>query len=225
MKLQINIVKEIYIIGLPAIIMQALMSCMTYGINIIFGAVSVASVTAYGIFYKIQQFILFAVFGLRDAITPIVSFNYGMGSRKRVKEGIHYGILYTEIIMAVGILLLQIFASPLVSVFRLSDETARLCILAIRVVSLGFLFAGANVAIQGIFQALGCGISSLIISLLRLLVIVLPLAKLLSILPYASDRIWYAFPISEGIAFIAALFLLKKACNKVRHLLNVDKLI
>lgn len=211
LKLQKNIVKEIYVIGFPAIIMQALMSFMTYGVNIIFGAVSTAAVTAYGIFYKIQQFIFFAGFGLRDAITPIISFNYGMGSKKRVKEGIHYGILYVEIIMVVGIILLQIFAHPLVAAFGLSDETAWLCVLAIRVISVGFLFAGGNIALQGVFQALGCGISSLLISLLRLLIVVLPLAKMFSMMNNAKDIIWYAFPAAEFIAFIVAVILLKRA--------------
>lgn len=214
MKLSRKVVKEIYIIGLPAIIMQALMSFMTYGVNIIFGSVSSAAVTAYGIFYKIQQFIFFAGFGLRDAITPIVSFNYGLGNQKRVKEGIRYGVLYVEIIMIVGIVLLQVFVNPLVGIFGLSDETARLCVLAIRIISLGFLFAGGNIAIQGVFQALGCGMSSLIVSLLRLLIIVLPLAKALSMMPNATDVIWLAFPIAEGIAFIIALVLLKIAGRK-----------
>ncbi|NCB94611.1 MAG: MATE family efflux transporter [Clostridia bacterium] len=211
LKLKRNIVKGIYVIGFPAIIMQALMSFMTYGVNIIFGAVSTAAVTAYGIFYKIQQFIFFAGFGLRDAITPIVSFNYGMGSKKRVKEGIRYGIIYVEIIMAVGIILLQVFAAPLVAVFGLSDETARLCIMAIRIISFGFLFAGGNIALQGVFQALDCGISSLIISLLRLLVIVLPLAKIFSVMNNAAEMIWFAFPIAELIALIVAVYLLIKA--------------
>ncbi|MBR1740802.1 MAG: MATE family efflux transporter, partial [Lachnospiraceae bacterium] len=106
LKPKASIIKEIYQIGLPAIIMQALMSFMTYGINLIFGAVSASAVTAYGIFYKIQQFLFFAGFGLRDAITPIVSFNYGMGKKKRVRQGIRYGLLYTEIIMVAGIVVL-----------------------------------------------------------------------------------------------------------------------
>lgn len=211
LKLHGNIVRKIYVIGFPAIIMQALMSFMTYGINIIFGAVSVAAVTAYGIFYKIQQFIFFAGFGLRDAITPIVSFNYGMGSKKRVKEGICCGIIYVEIIMFAGIILLQLFAEPLVAVFGLSAETARLCVLAIRVISIGFLFAGGNIALQGVFQALGCGISSLIVSLLRLLIIVLPLAKVFSMMSNATDLIWISFPIAELIALLVAVVLLRRA--------------
>ncbi len=205
-----TIIGKIYVIGLPAIIMQALMSFMTYGINIIFGAVSTAAVTAYGIFYKVQQFVFFAGFGLRDAITPIVSFNYGMGNKKRVKEGIRYGVIYVELIMFAGILLFQVFAGPLVSVFGLSDETARLCERSIRIISLGFLFAGGNIAIQGVFQALESGISSLVVSLLRLLVIVMPLAKLFSSMQQAENLIWYAFPIAEFIAFLVTVVLYKK---------------
>ena len=203
-----SIIRRIYTIGLPAIIMQALMSFMTYGINIIFGTVSMAAVTAYGIFYKIQQFLFFAGFGLRDAITPIVAFNYGMGNKRRVQDGIRYGIAYVEIIMLAGILLLQAFASPLVGLFGLSSHTADLCVLAIRIISAGFLFAGANIAIQGIFQALGCGISSLIVSLLRLFIIVLPLAWLFAAMKQAEFLIWFAFPVAEAIAFAAALLFL-----------------
>lgn len=210
-----KIIKEIYVIGLPAIIMQALMSFMTYGVNIIFGAVSTAAVTAYGIFYKIQQFIFFAGFGLRDAITPIVSFNYGMGSKKRVKEGIQYGLLYVTVVMVVGLLGLQILATPLISVFGLSAETAELCVLSIRIISLGFIFAGVNIALQGVFQALGCGISSLVISLLRLCVIVLPLAWWLSRLEGGVRTMWWAFPIAEAVACVVAIGLMIRADNRL----------
>lgn len=221
LKLDKKIVKEIYVVGLPAIIMQALMSFMTYGVNIIFGAVSMAAVTAYGIFYKIQQFILFAALGLRDAITTIVAFNYGMKDHKRVKEGIKYGILYTSIIMIIGTIGLQIFAVPLVNLFGLSDETARLCILSIRVISVGFLFAGCSIAIQGVFQALGCGISSLVVSLLRLCVVVLPLAWLFSRFSNGANIMWLAFPIAEVVALVVAIILMIKA-NRSK-ILTIDK--
>lgn len=215
LKLEGRIVKEIYTIGLPAIIMQALMSFMTYGVNIIFGAISAAAVTAYGIFYKIQQFLFFAAFGLRDAITPIVSFNHGIGDKKRVKQGIFCGLLYTEIIMLAGIVILEIFAEPLAMAFDLSDETARLCALAIRIIAAGFLFAGANIAVQGVFQALGCGVSSLVVSLLRLFVIVLPLAWVFTLFDNADFLIWFAFPIAEVVALLAAVFLMIRADNKI----------
>ncbi len=210
-----DIVKEIYVIGLPAIIMQALMSFMTYGVNLIFGTVSQAAVTAYGIFYKIQQFIFFAGFGLRDAITPIVSFNYGMGDKNRVKQGIVYGILYTEIIMLIGTIGLEVFASPLIGLFAMSEETEALCVLAARIIAAGFLFAGRNIAVQGVFQALGCGLNSLIVSLLRLCVVVLPLAWLFTKLENATYMIWWAFPIAELVALAVAATLMVQANNKM----------
>ena len=223
LKLDMATVKGIYTIGLPAIIMQALMSFMTYGVNIIFGAVSTAAVTAYGIFYKIQQFIFFAGFGLRDAITPIVSFNYGMGNKKRVKDGVKYGLIYTSVIMLAGIILLQAFAGPLVHVFGLSDETANLCILAIRIISLGFLFAGGNIALQGVFQALGCGMSSLVVSLLRLLVVGLPLAWIFSKMANADFMIWLAFPIAEGVAVIVAVFCMFRVNRNIINRMKEGK--
>lgn len=215
LKLKGIIVKEIYSIGLPAIIMQALMSFMTYGINIIFGTVSVAAVTAYGIFYKIQQFIFFAGFGLRDAITPIVSFNYGMGDKKRVKQGIFYGILYIEIVMLVGIVGLELFADPLIGLFAMSSETGKLCILATRIIATGFLFAGGNIAIQGIFQALECGLDSLIVSVLRLFVVVLPLAWFFTKFENATFMIWFAFPIAELVALVVAVVLMLRANKNI----------
>lgn len=215
LKPDLTIIKDIYAVGLPAIIMQALMSFMTYGINIIFGMVSAAAVTAYGIFYKIQQFIFFAGFGLRDAITPMVSFNYGMGDQKRVKQGMFYGILYIEVIMLVGIIALELFAEPLIGLFAMSAETERLCVLATRIIATGFLFAGGNIAIQGVFQALGCGMSSLVVSVLRLFIIVLPLAWLFTKCANATFMIWFAFPIAEAVASVAAVILLVRANKNI----------
>lgn len=191
------------------------MSFMTYGVNIIFGAVSTAAVTAYGIFYKIQQFIFFAGFGLRDAITPIVSFNYGKGSRQCVNEGIRFGTIYTEIIMIAGIIVLELFATPLANVFGLSDETAVLCARAMHIIAVGFVFAGANIALQGVFQALGCGMSSLVVSLLRLLIIVLPLAWLFTKTANPEFMIWFAFPIAEFVACVVAVMLMVRTSKKV----------
>ncbi|MCM1498887.1 MAG: MATE family efflux transporter [Clostridium sp.] len=215
LKPEIAIVREIYAIGLPAIIMQALMSFMTYGVNLIFGGVSQAAVTAYGIFYKIQQFIFFAGFGLRDAITPLISFNYGKGDKKRVKQGIFYGILYIGMIMFVGLVGLELFARPLVGLFGMSNETESLCVLAAKIIAIGFLFAGGNIAIQGVFQALGCGMDSLLVSLLRLCVVVLPLAWLFAHFTNADFMIWWAFPIAEFVALLAAVWLLLRARKNI----------
>lgn len=213
-----KIIKEIYSIGLPAVIMQALMSFMTYGVNIIFGKVSNEAVTAYGIFYKIQQFVFFAGFGLRDAITPIVSYNFGKGSKKRVNEGIKYGILYTLIIMVLGIIGLELCASPIARMFGLKGKTVNLCVRAIRIIVPGFIFAGINIALQGVFQALENGLGSLVVSLLRLLVVVLPLAWIFSKFANASFLIWFAFPIAEFVAAIVAIGFFMGSLKKVDRL-------
>ncbi|WP_329887429.1 MATE family efflux transporter [Pseudoramibacter faecis] len=215
LKLHKDTLKKIYVIGLPAIIMQALMSFMTYGINIIFGLVSEQAVTAYGIFYKIQQFLFFAAFGLRDAITPLIAFNHGRRNRRRVQSGIRYGLLDTEVIMLAGTIVLELFGEPLVSIFGLTSQTAALCVLAVRIISIGFLFAGINIAGQGIFQALECGWSSLVISLLRLCVVVLPLAYWFTTFAHATKMIWMAFPIAEGVTLIFTIILLKRTYRRL----------
>lgn len=219
-----KIIKDIYSIGLPAIIAQALMSVMTYGLNVILVGVSENMVTAYGLYYKIQQFILFAAFGLRDAITPIVSFNHGIRNKERIKLGIKYGMKYTLTIMIVGLIVLEIFATPFSRVFGLSGETENLCISAMRVISVSFIFAGANVAFQGIFQALDSGIESLIISVCRQILFILPVAygfSLLAIQNPANDwMVWLTFPIGEFVSVVIACIFMKRIMkNKIEGLM------
>ncbi|GHU74150.1 MATE family efflux transporter [Clostridia bacterium] len=209
-----KIVKEIYKIGIPAIIMQALMSVMTYGANIILGAVSDAAVTAYGVYYKLQQFVFFAAFGMNNAQIPIVAFNFGKGDKMRVKHGIWYGLAYILVIMLLGGVGFQVFARPLINIFALSDETIRLSISAIRVITPGFLFVGANISFQGIFQAFGYGVHSLMISAIRLIVVALPLLYLFTQIGNGTSIVWWAFPIAEACAFAVAVLMYQKAIVK-----------
>ncbi len=210
LKPQTAVIGQIYAIGVPAIIMQVLMSVMTYGINIIFGRLGASVVTAYGVYYKIQQFVVFAAAGLNNALIPILSFNYGMGSVKRVRQSIRFGMAFTLVMMAAGMIGFQIFAEPLVSLFALSGETLRLCVLAMHIVTLGYLCIGANTAFQGIFQAFGNGVMSLAVSLIRLCVVVLPLALWLTTFDGAENLVWWAFPIAEVCGLLAALIFMRK---------------
>lgn len=214
-----SVIKGIYSVGLPAIIAQALMSVMTYGLNIILVSVGESLVTAYGLFYKIQQFVLFAAFGLRDAITPIVSFSYGMKNKARIKDGIKYGVLYTSAIMLIGTAVVEIFAKPFAKVFSLSGETETVFISAMHIITISFIFAGINIALQGIFQALNRGVESLIISLGRQLVFVLPVAWLFVQLTLSSKTdsriIWATFPIAELTTMLIAYVLMLRVNKKV----------
>ena len=212
MKPEGRIIKEIYSIGLPAIIAQALMSIMVYVMNLIL-KFSPSAQTAYGLFYKVQQFVLFLAFGLRDAITPIIAFAYGMGSKKRIKDGIKYGLAYTMALMILGIAITEVFPGAFATLFN-AGESREYFIWAMRIISISFIFAGINVAYQGIYQALDGGIESLIISLIRQLVLILPLAGIFSIFvrngQMGVSLIWWAFPITEIVACLVGYVFLKR---------------
>lgn len=226
-KPSLKITGMIYSIGLPAIISQALISVMTYGMNLILIQIGENMVTAYGLYYKIQQFLLFAAFGMRDAITPITAFNYGMGDTKRIRDCVKYGHLYTGVIMLAGFIVLEICAVPFSEMFGLSGETKLLCISAIHIISIGFVFAGINIAFQGIFQALGSGLGSLIISIFRQLVFVFPFALIFAKAVKGSADLnwlmWTVFPIAEILTAIAAMIIFRKISGKTCSDLHLDK--
>ena len=185
---------------------------MVYVMNLIL-KFNPSAQTAYGLFYKVQQFVLFLAFGLRDAITPIIAFSYGMGSKNRIKDGMKYGLIYTIVLMVLGVAITEIFPGAFATLFN-AGLSREYFIGAMRIISISFLFAGVNVAYQGIYQALDGGIESLVISLLRQLVIILPLAGIFSIFvrngQMGVSLIWWAFPITEFIACLAGYVFLKR---------------
>lgn len=216
-----KIIKEIYAIGLPAIIAQALMSIMVYVMNLIL-KFDASAQTAYGLFYKVQQFVLFLAFGLRDAITPILAFAYGMRSKKRIQDGMKYGIIFTIGLMILGIFITEVFPGQFAALFN-AGSSREYFVGAMRIISISFLFAGINVAYQGIYQALDVGMESLVISLLRQMIIILPLAEIFSILVKNGQAgvslIWWAFPITEFAAcLLGCVFLRRIRKNKVESL-------
>ena len=216
-----KIIKEIYAIGLPAIIAQALMSIMVYVMNLIL-KFDASAQTAYGLFYKVQQFVLFLAFGLRDAITPILAFAYGMRSKKRIQDGMKYGIIFTIGLVILGIFITEVFSGQFAALFN-AGSSREYFVGAMRIISISFLFAGINVAYQGIYQALDGGMESLVISLLRQMIIILPLAEIFSVLVKNGQAgvslIWWAFPITEFAAcLLGCVFLRRIRKNKVESL-------
>lgn len=217
-KPSLKIIGMIYSIGLPAIISQALISVMTYGMNLILKDVSENMVTAYGLYYKIQQFLLFAAFGMRDAITPITAFSCGMGNGERIKACVKFGHLFTAIIMLAGCIILEIFAVPFSDIFGLSGETQALCVSAIHIISIGLVFAGINIAFQGVFQAVGSGVGSLVISICRQLLFVFPIAIAFAQITKNDLQmnwlLWSVFPIAEILTAAVAVIMWKKISAK-----------
>ncbi|MBQ3379599.1 MAG: MATE family efflux transporter [Clostridia bacterium] len=213
-----DIIKEIYAIGLPAIIAQALLSVMTYMLNLIFVRIDEAVVTAFGLYFKVQQFVLFICFGLRDAVTPIISFNYGMRSKPRIKDGIKYGMIYTLVLMAAALLAIEAFARPFAGVFALTAATEALCIDAMRIVSVSFIFAGISITYQGVFQSLGSGVSALASATLRQIIFIIPLELLFSHIAMTNASltwlVWLAFPIAEAAAAAVTYCLMRRIDKK-----------
>lgn len=210
------VIREIYAVGIAAIVMQAVGSFLTYGVNIILRPVSLNAVTAYGVYYKIQQFAFFAAIGLNNAMVPVIAFNYGGGIRKRVREGLRWGMAYSMVIMGLCLVALECFAQPIARVFALSPETVALCARAMMLIAPGYLFAGANMAFQALFQALGKGTPSLVLCLVRQFIAALPLAWLLTQLPQAEQWVWLAFPAAEAIGFVVALIQYRKVSPLMR---------
>ena len=219
-----RIIGMIYSIGFPAIISQALISIMTYGMNIILKDIGENMVTAYGLYYKIQQFLLFAAFGMRDAITPITAFSCGMGDENRIKDCVKFGHLFTAVIMLAGCAVLEIFAVPFSEVFGLSGETQALCISALRIISVGLVFAGINIAFQGIFQAVGSGMGSLAVSVCRQLLFVFPFAIIFAHIAKMNYDLnwllWAVFPIAEILTAVVAILIFMKLFAKKTAVVN-----
>lgn len=211
-----RIIKEIYSIGLPAIIAQALMSFMVYAMNLIL-KFDASAQTAYGLFYKVQQFVLFMAFGLRDAITPIIAFSYGMQNKKRVKDGIKYGLIYTIVLMVAETLITELFPNFFATLFN-AGQSRIYFISAVRIISISFVFAGINIAFQGVYQALNGGMESLVVSLLRQAILILPLAWGFSklVIQYDMDvsLIWYAFVITEVLSCVVGWVFLRRIEKK-----------
>lgn len=216
-----GIIKVIYSIGVSAALMQTLLAVMMAGMNAILGLAQVDQtvlIGSFGIYYKIQQIALFSAFGLSNTIISILSFNYGMQDRKRIDDCIKYGIMDTMIVTLIISILFEVFAYPLANLFGLAGgetkEIIKVCTIALRISSIGFIFMGISVAIQGILQSIRYALRPLIISLLRLVIFVFPVALLFTKSSDVVKIVWWTFPIAEVLTSIISLLILKDSYNR-----------
>ena len=217
-KPEIKLIKGIYKIGISAAIMQALLSVMMAGMNAILGiakADPTILVGSFGIYYKIQQIALFSAFGLSNTIISILSFNYGMKDKKRINDCIKYGIIDTVLVTFILTLVFEIFAKPLSSLFALTGGTSKkiidVCTISLRIASIGYVFMGFSIAVQGVLQSLGYAIKPLIISLLRLVIFVFPIAYFFTMSDNVTNIVWWTFPIAEVLTAVISIFILRSA--------------
>ena len=187
---------RIYTVGLPSIAMQCVGSLMTFGMNLILMAFSSTAVAVFGVYFKLQSFVFMPIFGLNNGMVPIISYNYGARRPERVKKTIRLAVCYAEGIMVLGFCIFEFFPGQVLGLFSASQAMLTIGIPAMRIICLHFLLAGTSIVLSSVFQALGNGLFSLIVSVCRQLFVLLPAAWLLA-QTGSVNNVWWAFLIAE----------------------------
>ena len=208
-----RLIRQIYEIGFPSILMVGIGSLMTYFMNSILIAFTSTAVAVFGAYFKLQSFIFMPVFGLNNGLIPIIGYNYGAGHKKRIRRTIRYGVIYATALMLVGFALFQLLPGVLLGAFSPSENMLQIGIPALRRISPHFLMAGFCIVAGSVCQALDRSISSLIVSILRQIGALLPAAYLLSLTGDVTN-VWWAFPIAEAVSFAASAIFLRHALRR-----------
>ena len=204
-------IREIYSVGLPGIVMQSIGSVMVFGMNQILIAFTDTATAVFGVYFKLQSFFFMPVFGLCNGIVPIVAYNYGARKPERIIKTVRLAITYAVGIMVVGFALFQLFPDVFIGLFEAEGEEAgdllKIGVPALRIISTSFLLAGFCIVAGSVFQALGHGVLSLTVSVVRQLIVLLPAAFVLARLG-GLDVVWWSFPFAELFSTtLSALFL------------------
>lgn len=213
-----RIIRLIYSVGVPSIIMQSIGSVMTFGMNKILIGFSETAVAVFGVYFKLQSFIFMPIFGLNNGMIPIVAYNYGARSRKRIMSTVRISIGLAVGIMLIGLVIFQLFTPDLLLMFQADENMLAIGVPALRIISLSFLFAGYCIIVGSVFQAMGNGVYSLIISVARQLVCILPLAWFFA-REFGLHAVWYAIPIAEIVSVVLSTVMFRKIyVEKIRDL-------
>lgn len=211
-----QIIGKIYSVGVPSIIMASVSSVMNFCMNNILMVFTSTATAVFGAYFKIQSFVFMPVFGLNNGMIPIISYNYGARKKKRLQKAMRYGIFYAVGIMLVGLIIMQAIPEQLLRIFDASSYMMQIGVPAIRIISLSFLCAGFGIAGSSIFQAFGKGFLSMLVSIARQLLVLVPVAYLLSRLGRV-ELVWWAFPIAEIIAVIMTVCFLVHINRTIVH--------
>ncbi len=204
-KIDWGIVKNIYSVGFPSIIMQSIGSAMVVGMNAILIGFTETAVALFGVYFKLQSFVFMPVFGLTQGIMPIIGYNYGARKRTRLLSAIKIGLVIAIGIMAFGTVMFWTIPGRLLSIFNASQTMLKIGVPALQIISICFVPAALGIMFSTVFQSVGNGFSSLIVSVLRQLVVLLPAAFLLS--KIGLTPVWYAFPIAEIASLTASIVI------------------
>ena len=204
---------------IPSIIMQSIGSVMTYSMNRILITFSSTATAVFGVYFKLQSFAFMPVFGLNNGVIPVIAFNYGAGHKKRMISAVKIACIIATGFMCIGLIIMQIFPAQALLLFDANEEMLSIGVPALRTISLSFLFAGYCIITGSVFQALGNGVYSLIISVARQLLCILPLAYVFSHV-WGLNAVWFAFPMAEIISTLLTSILFKRIYNKKIRILE-----
>lgn len=202
-------ISVIYQVGVPSIIMQSISSVMTFGLNKILITFSETAVAVFGVYFKLQSFIFMPIFGLNNGMIPIIAYNYGARDRKRIMETIRLSIGIAVGIMIIGLAVFQLMTPELLMLFQADADMLSIGVPALRIISLSFLFAGYCIIVGSVFQALGNGVYSLIVSVARQLICILPLAYFFAKV-FGLHMVWYSIPLAEITSVVLSSVLFRK---------------
>ncbi|MDR0841702.1 MAG: MATE family efflux transporter [Christensenellaceae bacterium] len=208
-----KVIGEIYRVGMGSIVMQAIGSVTTFAMNHILIGFTSTAVSVLGAYFKLQSFIFMPVFGLNSGTMPIMAYNYGARNKKRVTDALKYAVVYALIIMCIGSVAFQVFAKQMLLLFSASDYMLQIGVPALRIISWAFPLAALSIIFGTLFQAIGNGEYSLLMSAARQLVIILPVAYLLGRF-LGLEAIWYSYPIAECLSLVLSAALLLYTLKK-----------
>ncbi|MDF9825683.1 putative MATE family efflux protein [Breznakia sp. PF5-3] len=222
-KPDLHIIRKIYGIGFPSIIMVSIGSIMSFGMNQILMSFTKSAAAFFGgVYIKLQGFIFMPIFGLNNGIIPIVSYNYGARNQQRITQTIRLGCIYAVVIMSLGVLLFQLFPDVLLGFFSPSKEMLKIGVIGLRIISVHFVLAAVSIVLSTTFQALGHGMLSLFSSVIRQLVVLLPAAYLLA-QTQNVHMVWFAFPIAEVVSLGLCIYLFYKIYHSEIAILETEK--
>ena len=209
-----EIVKRVYYVGIPSILMVSIGSIMTYMMNRILIAFSTTATAVFGVYFKLQSFIFMPVFGLNNGLIPVLAYNYGARNKGRIVEALKFSLCLAVGIMITGMLIFHLIPETLLGLFNASEEMISIGRPALRIISLSFPVAGACIAMGSVFQAFSQSIYSLIVSVGRQLVVLIPVAWLLSKTGQVTN-VWWAFPIAEVMSFILSVTFFRLLYSRI----------
>lgn len=200
-----NIVKNIYAVGIPAIVMQAISTVMNMAINAILAGFSTAAYTVFGLYFKLRSFVFMPVLGLNQGLMPIMGYNYGANKKKRLLQSFYQGCGIALAIMLIGVLAFMLLPGQLLGFFNPTEELLQVGIPALRIICLCFPLAALGLVSSNMYQAIGRGNYSLVMSLMRQLVVLVPVAWLLAKATNDVGMVWWAFPIAEAVSLAVSM--------------------